>query len=71
MSSRHRPTNGADSLEGWQPTPWTVYMADRYDPDYRFFVRIPAAIGRHDAENQAREQHPEGSPLRAYPVPKA
>lgn len=63
--SRHRPSHGADSAEAWNPQPWTVLMCDRYDPDYRFSVRVDAAIGQHDAMSQARDLHPEGSPLEA------
>ena len=66
--SRHQPENGADSAEAWQPRPWDVLMCDRYDEDFRFMVRVDAAIGKNDAMSQAREIHPEGSPLRAEEV---
>ena len=68
MSGRHQPVNGADSAEAWTPRPWNVLMCDRYDEDFRFMVRVDAAIGRNDAMNQARDIHPEGSPLRAEEV---
>jgi hypothetical protein len=56
MSGRHQPTAGADSAEAWQPRPFVVVMED-YDED-RINVRIPAAIGPRDAENQARDLRP-------------
>ena len=68
MCSRHKEDNGADSDEAWVPRPWLVLMCDRYDEDFRFMVRVDAAIGRNDAMNQAREIHPEGSPLKAEEV---
>jgi len=68
MSSRHQPAHGADSAEAWTPRAWDVLMCDRYDEDFRFMVRVDAAIGPRDAMNQAREIHPEGSPLRAEEV---
>ena len=67
MSSRHQPLNGADSPEDfpadpfeedvWAPRPFSVVMED-WDHD-RIKLRIPAAIGRHDAENQARDLRPD------------
>jgi hypothetical protein len=48
----------------WNPHPWRVLMCDRFDEDFQFWVHIPAAIGAADARNQARDLHPEGSPLR-------
>lgn len=68
MSGRERPTHGADSAEAWHPTPWDVLMVDRFDEDFRFTVRVDAAIGQHDAINQARDLRPEGSPLKAVPA---
>ena len=62
MCSRHMPEAGADSE--WNPRPWKVLMCDRFDEDFRFWVHVPAAIGAADARNQARDLHPEGSPLR-------
>jgi len=43
-------------------------MCDRFDEDFRFMVRVDAAIGKHDAMSQARDIHPEGSPLMAEEV---
>ena len=54
MCSSHRPEAGADSE--WQPRPFVVVMEDQ--DDFRIKVRIPAAIGRRDAMNQARDLRP-------------
>lgn len=40
----------------WRPRPFVVVMED--DHDFRIKVRIPAAIGRHDAMSQARDLRP-------------
>ena len=64
MSSRHQPTNGADSE--WQPRPFRVLMED--DDGGRHNVIIRAAIGPRDAMGQARDRHPYDSALRAVEV---
>jgi hypothetical protein len=43
-------------------------MCDRWEPDIRFNVRIAAALGKHDAINQARDRHPEASWLRVEEI---
>lgn len=48
---------------GWSSTPWVVVMQD--DDGGRYDVRVPAAIGRRDAFNQARHDHPDDSPVDA------
>jgi hypothetical protein len=63
--SRHRPLHGADSAEAYVLKPYRVLMCDRFDEDDRQWVTIEAALGRHDAFNQAREKRPELSPLMA------
>jgi len=68
MSGRHQPLTGADSAEAWLPTEWRVTLCDRWEPDIRFDVRIPAAIGRHDALSQARDKYPDCSALDAREV---
>ena len=65
------PRNGAGAEyvdSEWRPRPWVVLVCDRWDEDDRHEVRIPAAIGRHDAYSQARELHPGCSPLDAREV---
>lgn len=42
--------------EEWNPRPFVVVMED--ESEYRINVRIPAAIGRHDAMGQARDLRP-------------
>lgn len=56
MSGRHQPLAGADSAEAWNPRPFVVVMED--EDEFRINVRVPAAIGRHDAMNQARDMRP-------------
>lgn len=68
MTGRHQPEQGADSAAAWQPAPWRVTMCDRFEPDIRFDVRIPAAIGKNDAIGQARERYPGCSALQAVPA---
>lgn len=43
--------------------PYRVFMEARWEEGERFTVRIPAALGPHDARNQARELRPGASPL--------
>lgn len=54
------PTNGEYTLR-----PYHVLLCDRFDEDDQFSVTIPAALGPHDARNQARELHPRASILKA------
>ena len=58
MCTRHSELNGADSVEALNPTEWRVTMCDRFEPEIRFDVRIPAAMGRYDAMSQARLTYP-------------
>jgi len=61
MSGRHQPLNGADS----------DYSLHRYrvlmegDDEGRIWVTVAAAMGPRDAQNQAREDHPEWTPIKA------
>jgi hypothetical protein len=64
MCTSQQPLTWADSE--WNPRPFRVLMCDRYEPDIRFEVRIPRAIGPNDARNQARELYPSASPLREW-----
>ena len=60
-SANYRPAHGADSAEAWQPKPWKAVIEDRWGTygGERRTVRIPAAIGRHDAKSQAEDLYPE------------
>lgn len=62
-ASNSRPLHGADSAEAWNPRPWLVLMED--DDGGRYTVRVPAAIGRHDAKSQARDMRPDLAVLNA------
>lgn len=63
MSGRHQPEHGADSPEGRRP--YRVLVCDRFEPDERRWVTVPAAYGPHDAFSQVRYALPEVSVLRA------
>jgi hypothetical protein len=69
-SANHSPLNGAgaDSVDpAWNPTPWSVLMEHRWMEGDRIRVRIPSAIGPHDAKSQAAHKAPEYVALMAEP----
>lgn len=68
MSGRFRPLSGADSADAWQPRPFRVLVCDRYDQDDRRWIKVPAAIGLHDAFSQVRTDYPAVSVLTAEEV---
>ncbi len=59
MCSRHNESNGADSDYTLQP--YLVLMRD--DDGDRICVLVSKAMGKHDARNQARLDHPDYQPL--------
>ncbi len=59
MCDSRAPLNGADSEYVLQP--YLVLMRD--DDGDRIRVRVPKAIGKQDARNQARLDHPDYQPL--------
>ena len=65
MCSRHADA-GADSPESYVLKPYKVEVCDRYDPDMKWTVYVPKALGPNDARNQAKELHPNASPLREW-----
>ena len=60
MSGRHQPSNGADAAP-YVTRPYLVLMVS--DDGDRKQVRVPAALGKQDARNQARLDWPDYSPL--------
>ena len=55
------PLNGAGSSyvdPEWQPKAYRVTMADPDLGDFRFDVRVAAALGPNDAKRQAKERWP-------------
>jgi hypothetical protein len=53
MSSRHQPVAGADSAEAYVLKPFRVLIEEEMGDRIWFNVN---AIGRHDAEHQAKEK---------------
>jgi hypothetical protein len=51
--SRHRPAHGADSAEAYVLRPFRVLIEEEMGDRLWFTVN---AIGRHDAEHQAKEK---------------
>ena len=66
MCSRHRSSlNGADSE--YVLRPYVVWMGADED-EAKIKVRVSAAIGPRDAMGQARDTHPDWTPLGAEEV---
>ena len=57
--------SGRGNYAEWQPRPFRVQLEG--DAGERWWVKIPAAIGRYDASSQARYQYPGWTALRAQP----
>ncbi len=66
MCSRHAEP-GAGNPD-WLPRPFRVLVCDRYDQDDRRWIKVPAAIGLHDALSQVRTDYPAVSVLTAEEV---
>lgn len=57
VSSRHQPTEGADS--SYERYPYRVYLTD--DVGARWWTTVSQAMGKHDARHQAIEKaHDQG-----------
>ncbi len=53
------------TYEHWSPKPFRVQLED--DAGTRWWVKVPAAIGIHDAIGQVKYAYPGYTPLRATP----